>query len=90
MKKTTLFTIIFVFLIALTGYVTWKVFGSNFAEVTIDWFAFLAGIYLVIEGIYSIVRYKAPIFPTQLRRATRVIIGTCVFTIHLLQFMRDY
>ncbi|MFH1877850.1 MAG: hypothetical protein ABH883_03490 [Candidatus Omnitrophota bacterium] len=81
--------LIFIVLVGLTGIITCRVFESNFAEFTIDWFAFLAGIYLILEGTYKIVvNIKTPVFPGQFLRALRVIIGVCVFTIHLLQFMR--
>lgn len=75
-------------IIFLTFIATCWVFDTSFAETTIDWFAFLAGIYLVVEGIYKILKYKAPFFPSQFLRFLRVVIGACVFTIHLLQFMR--
>ena len=68
--------------------VTCRVFGSSFAEAIIDWFAFLVGIFLVTEGLYKIFTEKTPSILNQLSRAFRVVIGTCVFTIHLLQFMR--
>ncbi len=77
-----------VIMIAVTAYITCNVFETSFAEITIDWFAFLAGIFLAIEGIYKIYKSKTPFFPNQLLRTLRVIIGTCVFTIHLLQFIR--
>ncbi|MFH1797898.1 MAG: hypothetical protein ABH844_00915 [Candidatus Omnitrophota bacterium] len=75
-------------IVAVTVYITCGVFGTSFAEVTIDWFAFLAGIFLAIEGTYRICTSKAAFFPNQFLRTLRVIIGTCVFTIHLLQFTR--
>ena len=63
-------------------------FDTPFAEATIDWFAFLAGIFLIIEGLYAMKTRGGPFLPDQLLRILRIIIGTCVFTIHLLQFMR--
>jgi hypothetical protein len=75
-------------LITLTFVATCGVFDSGFAEATIDWFAFLAGIFLIVEGLYRIFSTKDAFFPDQMLRTFRVIIGTCVFTIHLLQFMR--
>lgn len=75
-------------MIAITAYITCNVFETNFAEITIDWFAFLAGLFLAIEAVYKMIKSKSPFFPDQFLRTLRVIIGTCVFTIHLLQFMR--
>ena len=60
-------------LIVLTFSVTCRVFESHFAEITIDWFAFLAGIYLVVEGLYKLRKYsKERIFPDQLMRIFRI------------------
>jgi len=75
-------------LMTLTFVATCGVFDSSFAEATIDWFAFLAGIFLIVEGLYRISSTKDAFFPNQLLRTFRVVIGTCMFTIHLLQFMR--
>lgn len=65
-----------------------EVLSSPLKQTLIDWFAFSFGIYLVVEGIYGIFRSKSVIIRNQLLRVLRVLIGTCVFTIHLLQFMR--
>jgi hypothetical protein len=75
-------------LLTLTFIVTCKVFDSNFAEATIDWFAFLAGIFLMVEAIYKLATDKAANLTNKSLRIFRAVIGTCVFTIHLLQFMR--
>ena len=72
----------------LTFVVCCWVFDTTFAEVTIDWFAFLAGIFLIVEGIWKMLKSKEAFFPNQFFRVLRIIIGTNVFTIHLLQFMR--
>ena len=78
-----------IILIILTATITFRAFETPFAEITIDWFAFLAGIFLAVEGFYKIITSRsAPFFPDQMLRTFRGIIGTCVFTIHLLQFMR--
>jgi len=75
--------------LVLTAFtVTCGVFDSHFADLTIDWFAFIAGSFLVAEALYQIFTSKDPLLRDQLFRAFRIIIGTCVFTIHLLQFMR--
>ncbi|MFH1846783.1 MAG: hypothetical protein ABH869_04425 [Candidatus Omnitrophota bacterium] len=87
MKKRIIIPIL-ITLILLTGFITFRVFETTFAEITIDWFAFLAGIFLVLESGYKLIKIKTSFFPDQLLRTFRLIIGTCVFTIHLLQFMR--
>ncbi|MBF0216492.1 MAG: hypothetical protein HQL30_05810 [Candidatus Omnitrophica bacterium] len=73
---------------ALTFSVTCRVFDSSFADATIDWFAFLAGIFLITEGLFKMLTDRKKILSNQLLRLFRIMIGTCVFTIHLLQFMR--
>ena len=77
-----------IIIIAVGFYINCWVFDTKFAEVTIDWFAFLAGIFLMTEGTWKIVRSEKKFLPYQLLRVLRVFIGTNVFTIHLLQFMR--
>jgi predicted phage tail protein len=87
MKKLFLFLTILAICV-VTFSVTCRVFDSSFAEATIDWFAFLAGIFLIIEGLFKMLTDRDKTLTNQLLRLFRVIIGTCVFTIHLLQFMR--
>ena len=87
MKKVA-WIILLAVLFTLTFVAICWVFDSSFAEVTIDWFAFLAGIFLIVEGLYKIFTSKVPAIKDQILRSIRVVIGTCVFTIHLLQFMR--
>ena len=72
----------------LTFTVTCRVFDSRFAEITVDYFAFFAGIFLISEGIYRIVSSGSSSVLSQLSRIFRVLVGTCVFTIHVLQFMK--
>ncbi|RKY42514.1 MAG: hypothetical protein DRP85_02555 [Candidatus Makaraimicrobium thalassicum] len=87
MKKILWSKITLVCLIAFTGYAICLLFNTRFAKITIDYFAFLTGIFLVTEGLYKISRSKAPFLPDQFLRILRIIIGICLFTIHILQFM---
>ena len=87
MKKN--YWIILLAVLLFTGFMAiCELFDSNFAKLTIDWFAFLAGIFLVIEGLYKILTSKTSTLGNQFLRFIRLAIGTCLFTIHLLQFMR--
>jgi len=88
MSKTFKILIIIIALMFGAFFMTCELFDSHFAKLTIDWFAFLAGVFLIIEGLYRIFSTKDQFFPLQFSRLIRVSIGTCVFTIHLLQFMR--
>jgi len=76
------------FLLILAIVITCMAFDSRFAEMTVDYFAFLAGIFLVVEGVYKILSSRSSSLSNQVLRAIRVTIGGCIFTIHLLQLMR--
>jgi hypothetical protein len=64
------------------------VLATSFRQTLIDWSAFSFGIYLITEAIYRIFTAKNAILRDQVLRGIRMVIGSCVFTIHLLQFMR--
>ena len=87
MKKILVFFVFAALMVAAFA-VTCRVFDSKFANETIDYFAFFAGIFLIVEGLFKIATDKQRHIADLLSRTFRVIIGTCVFTIHLLQFMR--
>lgn len=86
MKKFNLIPTL-AFPMALVFIVTCAVFDTPFAKGSIDWFSFLAGVYLVAEGVYKIFRYPKPFFPIQLARIFRITIGVCIFSTHLIQFI---
>ena len=65
-----------------------EILSSPLKQALIDWFSLSFGIYLIVEGIYGIFKSRSVIIRNQLLRIFRVLIGTSVFTIHLLQFMR--
>ena len=71
----------------LTAWIVVMVFNSAFAKVTIDYFAFLAAAFLIIDALYEITRRSEPFFPNQLIRFVRLIIGVCIFTIHVMQLV---
>lgn len=68
--------------------ITVLIFNSSFAHNTIDYFSFIAALFLIIDGIYKISRYRVEkYFPNQFIRHVRIIIGTCIFTIHVMQYV---
>ncbi len=71
--------------VSVTSFITYFVFNTNFAHVTIDAWSFFAAAFLMIEGAYRIMRTNDPFWPLQAIRVFRVIIGTCVLTIHTCQ-----
>jgi hypothetical protein len=64
-----------------------RLFDSDFANSTIDWFSFGAGGFLAIEGIYKIVKFRTDSVLLQISRIFRILIGANIFTIHLIQFI---
>lgn len=64
------------------------IFNTSFAKNTIDYFSFFAALFLITDGFYKIWRYKDELyFPDQFVRHLRIIIGACVFTIHVMQYV---
>jgi len=74
-------------LIALTAVIVVMVFNSAFAKVTIDYFAFFASVFLMVDALYKIMRKPDDNFSQQLVRLMRLIIGVCIFTIHVMQYI---
>lgn len=90
MNKNMLRTIMIVvaFTILVTCAVCVIIFNTSFAKNTIDYFSFFAALFLIVDGIYKIRHYRSePYFPDQLVRHIRIIIGSSVFTIHLMQYI---
>ena len=86
MLNITLVAISLTMLITIA--ITVLVFNSSFAHNTIDYFSFAAALFLVIEGTYKISRYRTEkYFPDHFIRHVRIIIGTCIFTIHVMQYV---
>ena len=74
--------------VAIAGLVCVLIFNTVFARSIIDYFSFLAALFLIIEGFYKVSRHRnEPYFPSHLMRHVRIIIGTCIFTIHVMQYI---
>lgn len=72
----------------ITVFITRGIFNSSFARATVDYFSFGAALFLIIDGLYKINRYKnEPYLPNNIIRHIRIIIGTSIFTIHVLQYV---
>lgn len=66
-------------------------FHPYIVRLTIDWSALFFGIFLMCDGVWSIhAHYNNGELKDQLLRLARTLVGTCVLTIHILQFIRDY
>lgn len=58
---------------------------SYLDPVTIDVLAFLAGVFLIIEGLYRIIEHKKEPLRKQLTRALRIALGCAILTLHAMQ-----
>lgn len=58
---------------------------SYLDPITVDIFAFLGALFLIIEGLYSIYINKNVILKKQLTRIIRVCFGFTIFTLHIIQ-----
>jgi len=74
-------------IIAVAGVFTAIVFNTKFARVTIDAWSFAASIFLITEAVYKMRKDPGPFWPYQFFRFVRIVIGTCVFTIHTCQII---
>ncbi len=80
--------VVIAFTILVTCAACVGLFHTSFAKNTIDYFSFFAALFLIIDGIYKIRHYRSePYFPGHLVRHIRIIIGSSVFTIHLMQYI---
>ncbi|MDD5634322.1 MAG: hypothetical protein PHW46_03500 [Candidatus Omnitrophica bacterium] len=80
--------IIFFGLVALAWVAICKFFDTPFALNTIDYFSFFVGTFLITEASYKIFTSRQTPLTGQVPRLIRIIFGTCVFTIHLLQYLK--
>ena len=87
MKRTRLTAITLAVLMTTVFVATCRTFDTKFANSTIDWFSFLAGIFLATEAVYKMRKFRSPFFPDQLARIIRIAIGADIFAIHLIQFI---
>jgi len=69
-------------------FMTRRVFFSASGPIVVDYWAFAAGIFLMGEGLWKIFNYNDT-FLINFFRLLRISTGVCIFTIHLLQFVRD-
>lgn len=94
LQKTLLFAIIVCVLIIVS--VTYiQLYGENkivgrcsyLDPVTIDFLAFFAALFLVIEGIARIFEHPGASIKRQLTRIIRIAFGCSILTLHIIQFL---
>ncbi|MFA5317882.1 MAG: hypothetical protein WC323_00170 [Patescibacteria group bacterium] len=91
--KTTIFTftlaLLFIFsaiLVQIKGQSELSMNCSYLDPITIDIFAFIFALFLVIEGMYKIYQDKDAALTKQMTRSIRVSVGMAILTLHILQF----
>ena len=92
-KKTLLTTFIFCLLVIISVglfqfYSQAKVTNCSYLEpIIIDILAFIAAVFLVIEGLYRIHEHKNSIISAQFSRILRIALGCAIITIHVIQLI---
>ena len=92
--KTLIFVLLIAFIavisaviIQLNGQSKVSVGCSYLDPIAIDLLAFSAAIFLVSEGVYSILKTKNLPLRSQLARSIRIAFGLSIATLHILQFL---
>ncbi|MFB3895420.1 MAG: hypothetical protein ACE14V_03855 [bacterium] len=85
-NKTAIFISVIV-IIAISVCIVISIFQTSFAKLTIDYFAFAAGILLITDALYKLRTDPDKPLSYQVVRFCRLIIGVCIFTIHAMQFI---
>jgi len=86
-QNTRIYLISIVIIMITAVCITAVIFNTRFAKVTIDVWSFGAALFLIIEALYKIIRTSDKFWPNQFLRIIRIIIGVCVFTIHVCQLI---
>jgi len=60
---------------------------SYLDPITIDILALMAGIFLFVEATIDIIGHGENMLKNQLSRCARMVLGACIVTIHIMQFL---
>ncbi|MEK6811227.1 MAG: hypothetical protein AABX96_01825 [Nanoarchaeota archaeon] len=91
-QRTALYTILIsVITLVVIGFVQLK--GQQSIEsnagyldpITIDFLAFLASFFLILEGIYRISEHRNDRYRKQFTRSLRIALGVGILTTHIIQ-----
>lgn len=94
LKRTLVYTSIISLIVILS--ITWvQVYGQNkivegcsyLDPITIDFLAFLAAIFLVVEGFARIIEHPDASLKRQSTRIIRIAFGFAILTLHIIQFI---
>jgi hypothetical protein len=94
LKRILIFTIIICVIAVITSSLV-QLYGQNkinqqcsyLDPITIDFLAFAAALFLVIEGFARIIEHPAASFKRQFTRIIRIAFGFAIITLHLIQIM---
>jgi uncharacterized membrane protein HdeD (DUF308 family) len=64
-----------------------SLFPTSFGNLTVDYFAFAAGILLISDALYKLRTDSDKAWNYQVVRFCRLIIGVCIFSVHAMQFI---
>lgn len=78
-----------VFIVVTAAFFTKKIFFSVSGPIVVDYWAFAAGIFLVSDGLWDLMRSRGDTGLKNFFKLLRISVGACIFTIHFLQFIRD-
>ena len=56
----------------------------------IDFLAFLAALFLIIEGLFRVVEHKDDNIKKQFTRVLRILLGCTILTLHIMQFLHKF
>ncbi len=94
LKTTLLFTLVLSLMtialaitVQLKGESSVKIDCSYLDPITIDILAFIAGLFLIIEGFFRIYEHPNASLKSQFTRCIRVAGGCALLTLHILQFV---
>jgi hypothetical protein len=93
-KNTLIVTIIASLIVITTAFLVQSYGQKKVIEpcsyldpIIIDILAFIAGLFLIIEGFYKLYKYKESSLKLQLTRIIRVAFGCAIVTLHIMQFL---
>ena len=76
-----------VFLVQINGQSSIATACSYLDPVYVDFLAFTASLFLIIEGGLSIYKHKGAVLKKQIPRMLRIIIGLSILVLHTMQFV---
>ena|SRR3989338_3214150 len=92
-KKSLIFAGVLSTITMITAYTVQSTANSDIPKcsyldpIAVDILAFLAAVFLVVEGVYSIILHTEEPFKNQFSRSLRIAFGCAILTLHTMQFL---